>query len=256
MSKFEKIRIIPKLEIKNEFLIKGLQFEGLAKLGNPIEFAKKYYADGADQIYIQDIVASLYSRDNLFEVVNEISKNIFIPITVGGGIKDINDIKNLLKSGADRISVNTKAINNPDFIGKINNIFGNQFLTISIEVRNIDGYFYCMMNHGRDNSNFQLKDWLEILDKFNIGEVMITSIDNDGSCNGFDRNLINEIKKFNYNFPIVYGGGLNSEKDIDELLLNYNFSGVNIAAALHDDQLKISKLKSHLIAKGHNINNI
>ena len=168
MNKFEKIRIIPKLEIKNEFLIKGLQFEGLAKLGNPIDFAKKYYSEGADQIYIQDIVASLYSRDNLFEVVNEISKNIFIPITVGGGIKDMDDIKSLLKSGADRISVNTKVITNPNFIGEINEIFGNQFLTVSIEVRNINGYFYCMMNHGRDNSNFQLKDWLKIFKDLKI----------------------------------------------------------------------------------------
>src|SRR5210317_907372 len=117
MNKFEKIRIIPKLEIKNEYLIKGLQFEGLARLGNPVDFAKKYYLEGADQIYIQDIVASLYSRDNLFEVVNQISKNIFIPITVGGGVKDVNDIKSLLKSGADRISINTQAITNPNFIG-------------------------------------------------------------------------------------------------------------------------------------------
>ncbi len=256
MNELEKIRIIPKLEIKNEYLIKGLQFEGLAKLGDPIHFAKKYYSDGADQIYIQDIVASLYSRDNLFEVVNEVSKNIFVPITVGGGIKDIGDIKNLLKSGADRISVNTKVITDPNFIGEINEIFGNQFLTVSIEVRNINGYFYCMMNHGRDNSNYQLKDWLKILDKFNVGEVMITSIDNDGSCDGYDKNLVNEIKKFNYNFPIVYGGGLNSVKDIDDLLLKYNFSGINIAAALHDNKLEISKLKSDLITKGHNINKI
>lgn len=256
MNKFEKIRIIPKLEIKNEYLIKGLQFEGLARLGNPVDFAKKYYLEGADQIYIQDIVASLYSRDNLFEVVNQISKNIFIPITVGGGIKDVNDIKSLLKSGADRISINTQAITNPNFIGEINEMFGNQFLTVSIEVRNINGFFYCMMNHGRDNSNFQLKDWLKNLNEFNIGEVMITSIDNDGACNGYDRNLVNEIKKLNFNFPIVYGGGLNSVDDINDLLLNYNFSGINIAAALHNNKLKLNKLKPDLMSKGHNINNI
>ena len=135
MNNIDKIRIIPKLEIKNQFLIKGMQFEGLAKIGDPIEFAKKYFSNGADQIFIQDIVASLYSRNNLFDVVKEISQNIFIPITVGGGIRNIDDIKMLLKCGADRISINTKVISDINFIKEINKIFGNQFLTISIEVR-------------------------------------------------------------------------------------------------------------------------
>ena len=127
-----------KLEIKNQFLIKGMQFEGLARIGDPIEFAKKYFSNGADQIFIQDIVASLYSRNNLFDVVKEISQNIFIPITVGGGIRNIDDIKMLLKCGADRISINTKVISDINFIKEINKIFGNQFLTISIEVRKIN----------------------------------------------------------------------------------------------------------------------
>ena len=256
MSQIEKIRIIPKLEIKNEFLIKGQQFEGLAKIGNPIDFAKKYYLEGADQIYIQDIVASLYSRNNLFNVVKEISENIFISITVGGGIKDLDDIKNLLNCGADRISINTKALAEPDFIRKINEIYGNQFLTVSVEVRNINGLFYCMSNHGRDNSNYQLKDWLDILDKYKIGEVIITSIDLDGSCLGFDKELISEISNHEYNFPIVYGGGLGEINHVEELLKIYNFSGVGIAAGFHDNKIDIKNLKKNLHKKGYNINNI
>ena len=254
MAKIEKIRIIPKLEIKNEYLIKGQQFEGLAKIGNPIEFAKKYYKNGADQIYIQDIVASLYSRDNLFNVVKEISENIFIPITVGGGIKNIGDIKNLLQCGADRISINSKVLSDHSFINNINEIFGNQFLTVSIEVRNINGKFYCMKNHGRDNSNYQLKDWLKVLEEYQVGEVMITSIDNDGSCIGFDKKLVNEISNFNYNFPIVYGGGIGSNNDVNDLLNKYSFSGTNIAAALHANKIDLKNLKSYLLNKGHNIN--
>lgn len=254
MTKIEKIRIIPKLEVKNEYLIKGQQFEGLAKIGNPIEFAKKYYKNGADQIYIQDIVASLYSRDNLFNVVKEISENIFIPITVGGGIKNIGDIKNLLQCGADRISINSKVLSDHSFINNINEIFGNQFLTVSIEVRNINGNFYCMKNHGRDNSNYQLKDWLKILEKYQVGEVMITSIDNDGSCIGFDKELVNEISNFNYNFPIVYGGGIGSNNDVNDLLNKYSFSGTNIASALHSNKIDLKNLKSYLLNKGHNIN--
>ena len=175
--------------------------------------------------------------------MKEISENIFIPITVGGGIKDLDDIKNLLNCGADRISINTKALAEPDFIRKINEIYGNQFLTVSVEVRNINGLFYCMSNHGRDNSNYQLKDWLDILDKYKIGEVIITSIDLDGSCLGFDKELISEISNHKYNFPIVYGGGLGEINHVEELLKIYNFSGVSIAAGFHNNKIDIKNLK-------------
>ena len=254
MNSIEKIRIIPKLEIKNQFLIKGMQFEGLAKIGDPIEFAKKYFSNGADQIFIQDIVASLYSRNNLFDVVKEISQNIFIPITVGGGIRNIDDIKMLLKCGADRVSINTKVISDINFIKEINKIFGNQFLTISIEVRKIDNQFFCMTNHGRDKSNYKIDKWLNIINELEVGEVMITSIDSDGSCNGFDKELVKEIQKYKFNFPLVYGGGINSMENVHELLSKYNFSGINVAAALHNNNLDIKNLKNYLHTKNHNVN--
>ncbi len=254
MNNIDKIRIIPKLEIKNQFLIKGMQFEGLAKIGDPIEFAKKYFSNGADQIFIQDIVASLYSRNNLFDVVKEISQNIFIPITVGGGIRSIDDIKMLLKCGADRVSINTKVISDINFIKEINKIFGNQFLTISIEVRKIDNQFFCMTNHGRDKSNYKIDKWLNIVNELGVGEVMITSIGSDGSCNGYDKELVKEIQKYNFNFPLVYGGGINSMENVHELLSQYNFSGINIAAALHNNNLDIKNLKNYLHTKNHNVN--
>ena len=254
MNNIDKIRIIPKLEIKNQFLIKGMQFEGLAKIGDPIEFAKKYFSNGADQIFIQDIVASLYSRNNLFDVVKEISQNIFIPITVGGGIRNIDDIKMLLKCGADRISINTKVISDINFIKEINKIFGNQFLTISIEVRKINNQFFCMTNHGRDKSNYKIDKWLNIVNELGVGEVMITSIDSDGLCDGYDKELVKEIQKYKFNFPIVYGGGINSMENVDELLSQYNFSGINIAAALHNNNLDIKNLKNYLHTKNHNVN--
>jgi imidazole glycerol-phosphate synthase subunit HisF len=254
MSKIEKIRIIPKLEIKNQFLIKGLQFEGLRKIGNPIDFAKKYFLEEADQIIIQDIVASLYSRNNLFDIVKKISENIFIPITVGGGIRTLEDIDNLQNCGADRISINTKVMEDPSFIKEITKIYGSQFLTISIEIRNFNGKYFCMSNHGREKSKYLLTDWLKILDEFDIGEVMITSIDNDGSNDGYDKELIKEISKNNYNFPIVYGGGIGKNDDVNTLLENYDFSGVAIASSLHSNAINIPDLKKSLIKKGHNIN--
>ena len=133
----EKIRIIPKLEIKNQYLIKGVRFEGLRKVGDPIEFAQKYYKEGADQINIIDIVASLYGRDNLYEIVNKITDKVFVPICVGGGIKNLDHIKKLLKSGADRIIINSEALRNKDFLNQVIKTFGSQFITVSIEAKKI-----------------------------------------------------------------------------------------------------------------------
>ena len=129
MNKYkEKVRIIPKLEIKNENLIKGVRFEGLRKVGNPVEFANDYYKSGADQINIVDIVASLYSRDNLYNIVNKITDKVFIPVCVGGGIKNIENIRQLLKSGADRVILNSSVLRNPNFLNEVMNIFGGQFI--------------------------------------------------------------------------------------------------------------------------------
>ena len=144
-------RIIPKLEIKNENLIKGIQFEGLRVVGDPIKFAKKFFEDGADQIIIIDIVASLYSRKNLFQTLNKITDDIFIPITAGGGVRSLEDIKKLLEAGADRVSINTFALENQNILGNISEKFGSQFLSILIEVKKIENKYYCMKNHGRDN---------------------------------------------------------------------------------------------------------
>ena len=125
---------------------------------------------------------------------------------------------------------------------------------ISIEIRNFNGKYFCMSNHGREKSKYLLTDWLKILDEFDIGEVMITSIDNDGSNDGYDKELIKEISKNNYNFPIVYGGGIGKNDDVNTLLENYDFSGVAIASSLHSNAINIPDLKKSLIKKGHNIN--
>ena len=176
----KKIRVISKLEIKNSFLIKGLQYEGLKKIGNPVDYSFKYFKNGADQINIIDIVSSLYSRENLYDVVNKITNNIFIPVCVGGGIKKIDHIKKLLKAGADRIILNSSVLRNNEFLDEVGNIFGFQFFSISIEAKKINNQYYCMMDHGRENSNIRVPEWVEYLSKKQVGEIIINSIDNDG----------------------------------------------------------------------------
>ena len=142
----KKIKIIPKIEIKNENCIKGIQYEGLRIIGKPKDISRKYFIEGADQLIVMDIVASLYSRENLFKTVDDLSGDIFIPITAGGGIKKIEDIKNLLLAGADRVCINTELLENSNFIEEVASIFGNQFLSVTIDVKKIDSEYFCMKN--------------------------------------------------------------------------------------------------------------
>ncbi len=249
----QKIRIIPKLEIKNNHLIKGVKFEGLRKIGDPVLFAKKYYDEGADQINIIDIVASLYSRDNLFEIVNKITNNIFIPVNVGGGIKSMEDVRKLLKVGADRIIVNSQALRNIDFIKQLKNIFGDQFISISIEAKKMNNEYYCMMDHGRENSNIKVKDWIKELNKLKVGEIILNSIDNDGMENGFEKDLINEIYN-KIDCPIVISGGAGKIDDFNDIIQNFKIDGFCLSSALHFGKINISEIKKYLLKKKISVN--
>ena len=252
----QKIRIIPKLEIKNENLIKGIRFEGLRKVGDPIEFAEKYYKDGADQLNIIDIVASLYSRDNLFDVVNKITEKVFIPVCVGGGVKNIQDIKNLLKCGADRVILNSSVLRNPEFLNEVINIFGGQFITVSVEVKKIGTEYYCMMDHGRENSNKTLTEWLKFLNNFSIGEIIVNSIDNDGMEIGFDNDIYEIVKNSNISVPKVICGGASKKEDFLKILEHNEIEGIAAATCFHFKKVNISDLKKYLSLNRININNL
>ena len=248
-----KIRIIPKLEIKNNFLIKGVKFEGLRKLGDPVLFAKKYYHDCADQINIIDIVASLYNRDNIYSIIDKITDNIFIPINVGGGIQDIDHIKKLLNCGADRVIINSAGLRNINFLKEIKNIFGDQFLSVSIEVKKIKSKYYCMMDHGRENSNIELKYWVKQLNEIAIGEIILNSIDHDGMKNGFDISLINEVYDI-IKCPLVVSGGGYSLDDFSSVLSKFKIDGLCSSTALHFNDINIVNIKKHLKQKKFLVN--
>lgn len=240
-----KVRIIPKLEIKNSYLIKGLQYEGLRKIGDPIDFAKKYYDDGADQINIIDIVSSLYNRENLYEIIDKITDNIFIPICVGGGIKKIENIVKLLDCGADRIIINSEAFRNKEFINDIGNIFGKQFISISIEAKKINNEFYCMMDYGRENTNIKVNEWVKYINKLGVGEIIINSVDNDGMESGFDLSLIKLLDNNTKCSIVISGGAGNFNHFLEATKFDY-IHGLSASSVFHFNKINILDLKKDL----------
>jgi cyclase len=236
------MRIISRLDIKNEFVIKGINLEGLRKIGNPVELARQYYLDGIDEIILIDAVASLYGRNNLFEVVKKTTENIFIPITLGGGIKNLKDIDMALNSGADKISINSAGIENPSFIKEAVSNFGASTITIYIEAKKKnDGLWEAYKHYGREKTGINAIDWLDEVQNMGCGEILLTSVDHEGTEQGFDLELIEAIKD-RIRVPLIISGGFGKIKHLQEaskLTKNISFA---IASAFHYKKEEIKKV--------------
>ena len=242
------MRIISRVDIKNDFVIKGIQMEGLRKLGRPFDFLKKYYKEGIDEIILIDIVATLYRRNNLFGVVEKAAKEIFVPMTLGGGIKSLKDVEDSFFSGADKVAVNTQAVKNPKFVSKIVKKYGSQALVGYIEAKTIgENKWEAYINSGRDKTGLNVVDWAKKLINLGVGELMIVSIDRDGTLTGPDYKLVSSISKF-CEIPLIVGGGISNTKHIKKLLDIANPSGIYISSALHYNKLKIKDLKKNSIS--------
>ena len=234
-------RIIARLDIKGPDLVKGIHLEGLRVLGNPNFFAKEYYNDLVDELIYQDVVASLYQRNNLLDIVNKTSKNIFIPLTVGGGIKSIDDIKMALKVGADKVSINTAAVNNPEIINNAANTFGSSTIVVSIEVlKNQNGEYMVFTDNGREETGKKAIDWaLEVCER-GAGEIILTSIDKEGTGTGFDIDFINEVSN-KIDIQVIAHGGAGTKEDILDVFLETKASAVALSSIIHYS--KLNKVK-------------
>ena len=246
-------RIIGKLEIKNDYVVKGLQMEGVQRVGNPIELAKEYYDAGIDELVLIDTVASLYRRVEIDKIISQIIKDTFIPVCAGGGIKNIDDATKLIKSGADKICINTSAIEDPSLIKNISAIFGSQSTVIQIDVKFYNNSYIPFYNTGRDPSKYNLKEWITILQDRGAGEIILTSIDQDGMECGPDKKLVDELDGCNIGVPLIFGGGLKSYDDIKFCLESSNIDGISISSAIHFNKILISNLKSKLVSDGISI---
>ena len=244
-----KPRLIARLDIKNENLIKGIHLEGLRKIGDPNKFAVKYYKEGVDEILLMDCVASLYGRNSLIDVIKRSAKNIFIPITVGGGIRNINDAENLLKNGADKICVNTAAIKNPKLITKLAERFGSQCVVLSIEAKKIkENYWEAYTHNGREKTGLNVIDWIKKSTSLGVGEVILTSVDKEGTCTGFDYDLCSQVSSIS-KVPFIISGGLGKTEHINYLLNKTYVDGLAAASVLHYNKLKIKKIQKNLKKK-------
>ena len=191
----KNLRIIPRLDIKGPNLVKGVCLEGLRVLGDPVEFSKLYFDQGADEIFYQDVVASLYERNSLLDLVSEVSKKIFVPLTVGGGIRTIEDIRKVVKSGADKVSINTAATKNLNFIAEAASIFGSSTILVSMEVlKKQNGKYYLFVDNGREETGLELFNWIDQVQNKGVGEIAITFIEKEGTKTGYDIELIKKIR--------------------------------------------------------------
>ena len=227
-------RIIPRLEIKNGNLIKGINLEGLRILGNPEKFTTNYLKQGADEIIYHDSVATLYGTNNLSQPVKNISKKLFIPLTVGGGIRKISDIEKMLKNGADKISINSGAINNIKFVNKAAKIFGSSTIVASIECVKIKNKYYITESNGRDLVNINPVNWAKKLEDNGVGEIIITSVNNEGLQKGFDINLT-KIVSNSVNVPVIAHGGAGKFEDVLDVIKKTKITGVSISSLFHYD---------------------
>lgn len=245
----KKIRIIPRLDIKGPNIVKGIHCEGLRVVGNPIEMAKRYYEDGADELLCMDIVASLYQRNFDFDLLRAISKEVFIPITAGGGIRSVNDINNALRAGADKVAINSYAIKNPLFITEATRRFGSQCVVVSIEAKKMEGRKWeAYTDGGRERTGIDAIEWAHKAISLGAGEILITSIDNDGTKNGYDIELTKAISIFSP-VPVIVHGGAGNLASFGNILKECQIEGLSAASVFHYKELTIKDIKKSLTNK-------
>lgn len=240
-----KKRIIPCLDIKNGRVVKGIQFEGLKDAGNPLELAQFYSENGADELVFLDITATLENRKTLAELVSQIAKKINIPFTVGGGINSVEDAKIMVQNGADKVSVNSAAIQNPNLISELANEFGSQFVVVAIDVKFVENDWIVFVKGGTEKTNWKAIDWAKKVAQLGAGEILLTSMNNDGSKNGFALEITNQISKA-VTIPVIASGGAGKAADFAELFLKTEASAGLAASIFHYNELPISSLKTYL----------
>ncbi|MBK1896487.1 imidazole glycerol phosphate synthase subunit HisF [Chryseobacterium paridis] len=243
-----KKRIIPCLDIKDGTTVKGINFEGLRNAGDPIALAKKYEMDGADELVFLDITATIEKRKTFVDLVRDIAKELSIPFTVGGGISSIDDVRKLLEAGADKISINSSAVKNPQLINELSGEFGSQCVVVAIDTKLINGTDWVHVKGGREITDFKTIEWAKKAESLGAGEILLTSMDGDGTKNGFDLRITKFVSEA-INIPVIASGGAGVIQDFEKVFKETKATGALAASIFHFGEVSIKGLKNELLTQ-------
>ncbi|MGQ0684318.1 imidazole glycerol phosphate synthase subunit HisF [Bradyrhizobium sp.] len=243
------VRLFARLDVKGPNLVKAVHLEGLRVMGDPQEYARRYYEQGADELIYIDIVASLYGRNNLTEIVRRAAHDVFVPMTVGGGIRSLEDVRDLLRAGADKVAINTAAVKRPELVTEVSRRFGSQCMVLSIEAKSQgQGTWEAYTDCGRERSGLDVVDWARRGVELGAGEILITSIDREGTRKGFDLPLVKAIASA-VSVPVIASGGYGETRHLAEVV-SQGADAVAFADALHYGRTTIPQLREAARAQG------
>jgi cyclase len=239
-----RVRLIPRLDVKGPNLIKGIHLEGLRVVGDPHEYAVRYYQQGADELLFMDIVASLYGRNNLSDIIKRAVSSVFIPITVGGGIRSIEDGIHILRSGADKLAVNTAVVARPELITEMAERFGSQCVVLSIEAKRVSaGKWEAYTDNGREHTGRDVVEWAKQAVSLGAGEILVTSVDQEGTRKGFDTDLIRAVASV-VSVPVIASGGMGKPEDIVAAVHDGKADAVSMADILHYNRATLADIRN------------
>lgn len=248
-----RVRIIPRLDIKGPNLIKGIHLEGLRVIGDPQEFSRRYYEGGADELLYVDVVASLYGRNSLHDTICRVAENVFVPMTVAGGIRSVDDVRQILRSGADKVAVNTAAVQRPELLREIAETFGSQCIVLSVEAKQVaPGRWEAYTDNGRERSGREVVEWVKQATTLGIGEVLLTSVDREGTRKGFDIELVQAVEVAT-NVSVIASGGMGTIEHLKEVVRVGKADAIAMADILHYDRLSLPDLRLAAAAAGVDI---
>ena len=250
------IRLIARLDVKGPNLIKGIHLEGLRVIGKPNDYALKYYNQGIDELIYMDSVASLYGRNSLGDIVKSAAHNIFVPMTVGGGLRSIEDVSNILRSGADKVAINSAAVKNPDLIREIASKFGSQCMVLSVEAKKIShNSWEVYIDNGRERTYKDVIEWVKFAVDLGAGEILLTSIDQEGTRSGFDISLVKSVAS-SVSVPIIASGGMGTPSDLSKVVLEGQADAVAMADILHYERASVNAIRLTAKTDGIQVRNV
>jgi len=243
-------RIIPCLDVRDGMVVKGVNFVGIKEVGDPVECAMEYDRQGADEICFLDITATHEGRGTMIDVVRRTAKKVFVPLTVGGGIRTVEDYRDILRAGADKVSVNSAAIRNPDLIRQAADKFGSQCVVVAVDAKQRpDGGWSVFVNGGRIDTGLDALEWIKQCEKLGAGEILLTSMDADGTKNGFDLSLTDAVTR-SVGIPVIASGGCGKLSDFSDVFQKTGADAALAASLFHYKELTVGQVKAHLAAEG------